>query len=155
LPAWEYLAEVTATERKTSPTSGNDYLKVEYTIRDGEYATKRVYENMNIWHPDYGTRQSARADWSALVHACGLVGDPQESSEVHGIPFKLKLGIRNKKDGAPNEKEQRVDGYAPLNAPASGHAIPAFLRPAAQPAAAPAAAPPAAPAQRPAAPWAK
>jgi hypothetical protein len=167
LPAGDYVAIVTGDETKLT-AAGDSAMQFEYTIIDGEFTNRKIWDYMNVGHSKPETQASALRDLKALCSACGVM-DPDDTAELHDIPFTLKLGI--KVDKETKDKKNSVQGYismtggaatAPAARPAApaapfqravAGAPPAFTR-TAPPAAASAPAAPTAPA-RAAPPWGK
>lgn len=74
---------------ESKKNSNNAYLACEFEI-DGE--PRRVWVNYNLVNENQTATEIAWRDWNSICHACGKLG-VQDSSEVHGIPFKARVGF--------------------------------------------------------------
>lgn len=82
------LAKSDMQESKNKP--GNWYLACEFEI---EGSPRRVWINYNLKNSNATAEQIAWRDWNSLCHACGRLGSVQDSSEIHGIPFRARVGL--------------------------------------------------------------
>lgn len=162
LPIGWYNVIVDETEMKpTKAGDGSCYLKVRYSVLDGQHSGRKIYGNLNLQNANPQATEIGLKQLSALAHAVGvlMVGDSQQ---LHNIPLKIKVKIRNDKSGE-YEPQNDITSWKNINEPTEAvaglpaAAAPAWQAPAAAPAAAPAwagapaaAAPSAAPAAAPA-----
>ena len=52
LPEGEYMATITGSEMKATIKGDGSYLSLEYTIIDGPYANRKVWDNLNLDNPN-------------------------------------------------------------------------------------------------------
>lgn len=152
LPAGWYNCTVTNTERKPAKSNPqNNYLEVVHTIMDGPYAHRKLFNRINLWNADPTAVDIAfkgASGLAALQQACGVF-NCQSSTQLHGIPLKVKVKVRPAglgSDGKQYDSTNDVVKYASINADvgdAVGDAegVPPWAASAAAPATAPAAAP--------------
>jgi len=138
IPAGEYVAVITASERKSSEKG--QYIELTLQVIDGQYENRKVWDRLTIIGGEKAVGRGLSM-LSALKVATGVLA-PQDSAELHDIPIRIKVGI----EPASGEyaAKNNVKGYSAAGA--AGKA--ATFAPAA---AAPAAAAP----TKPAAPWLK
>jgi hypothetical protein len=127
LPSGEYTAIVASETMKTTQSGNGEYLALQIQIIEGEYADRKIFENLNIHNANEQAEQIARSNLKALGIACGLPGDFSDTSDLLDRPFIVRLGI-DRKDPDRN----RVMGYRAIGDAAQP------LKPASQPAATPA-----------------
>ena len=160
LPAGWYNARVINSEAKPTKDNKSGYLQLDLEIIDGEQRGRKVFDRLNLWNQGDNkekTCEIAQRQLSAYCHATGVF-ILQDSNQLHGIPLKIKLAIRQSEGFDPTNDVKAVkhiqDGGTPTAAPvlASVPPVPFGQNPSLppQPAQAPAFAPPAA---APAMPW--
>lgn len=108
LPPGTYLGLVTRTEQKTSQ-AGNDYLEVEVEITEGTHARRRIWDRLNLWHPNETASDIAKRRLASLCRAVGVKA-PGDSSELHDKPLAVIVQASRRKD--TGEKTHEVQGYA-------------------------------------------
>lgn len=102
LPAGKYKAQITNSEVKPTSTGGL-MLKLTWDILDKEYQGRKVFGQLNIVNASEKAQQIGRGQLSSLSIACGKLGIPEDSIELHEIPHVIKLAI------------EESAGYAPKN----------------------------------------
>ncbi len=112
IPPGEYPMMVTGSEmRKTA--KGDDMYVMEYTVIDGQYAGRKVFEYLNLYNQNEMARKIAR---SSLASLCEAVGVPSinDTAELHdktfGALLKVETSTRDGKEYASN----KVAKYMPL-----------------------------------------
>lgn len=122
LPAGWYNVTVTNTERRPSKANPeNSYMQVEHTIMDGEYAGRKLFNGINLWNTDPTAVEIAykgASGLAALQKAVGVV-QCESSSQLHGIPLKVKIKIRparkDPRTGVEYDASNEVTRYAHIN----------------------------------------
>jgi hypothetical protein len=109
IPAGKYVAEITKSELKPTKSGDGSYLEFEYTILEGQYQGRKVWDRLCLNHPLQKTVEIARANLSAICHSVGVM-KPHDSSELHHIP--LVITVKLKKDDVNNLFFNEVRGYA-------------------------------------------
>lgn len=166
VPAGWYNAMIDETDMKPTKDGSGAYLQTRFSIVDGQYAGRKVFTRLNIKNSNPVAQEIAYKQLSAIAHAIGVM-HIQDSSQLHGIPLKIKVSVRKDTSGQYEDSneikafkniDERVDMGSPAPAaPAmpAGFGAPAGFAP--QPPAAafaPQQAPmQAAPAQAPQQPW--
>lgn len=92
VPAGWYYAQV--IESKIEPTKDGNGTKLVmlFSLLEGKYANRKIYNNFNIRNPNAIAEQIAFKQLSALCHAVERLV-VQDTQELHGIPFKVKLAV--------------------------------------------------------------
>ena len=96
-------------ESKKNP--GNWYLECEFEI---EGSPRRVWERYNLVNSNSTAQEIAWRDWNSVCHACGKLG-VQDSSEIHGIPFRGRIGFEK-----GDENKLKLGTCKPLNSAPTG-----------------------------------
>ena len=93
IPAGTYLAMITASEMKATKAGDGQFLKLEFTVLDGEFKGRKVFENLNIYNTNAQAQQIAQARLSAICHAVNVL-KPMASEQLHNIPLKIIVSIK-------------------------------------------------------------
>ena len=110
LPAGKYMAAVTASETKPTKSGNGNYLQLEFTILEGEYQGRKVWDRFCLKHPNQETVRIARGSLSALCRAIGVM-QPHDSADLHNIPLVIKVRLKKRED--IDELTNEVKGYEP------------------------------------------
>ena len=98
LPAGEYTAAITASEIKQTKDFTGKYIKLEITIVDGQYKNRKLWQNLNLWNRSKEAVDMAKRELASIKKATGVT-NPQDTSQLHGHPVIIKLGIKPASDG--------------------------------------------------------
>ena len=109
VPSDKYTAEITKSELKPTKAGDGSYLEIEYTILEGEYRGRKVWDRLCLNHQTQKTVEIARANLSAICHAVGIM-KPRDSSELHHIP--LTITVKAKRDDSTGNIFNEVKGYS-------------------------------------------
>ena len=109
IPSDKYTVEITKSELKATKTGNGSYLELEFTVLDGEYRGRKVWDRLCLNHPTARTVEIARANLSAICHAVGIL-KPRDSAELHRIP--LTINVKLKKDEGTGTIFNEVKGYS-------------------------------------------
>ena len=108
LPPGKYLVEITDTEMKPTKTGTGEMLQIEFTVIDGEFKNRKVWDRLCLKHSNPEAVKIANANLSAICHAVGVMR-PGESIELHHIP--LVISVKCKADDG-GEIHNEVKSYA-------------------------------------------
>lgn len=151
VPAGWYNVIVDESEMKPTKTGDGAYLKVRYSILDGQFAGRKIFGNINLQNPSAQAQEIGLKQLSALAHAVGVLL-VQDSQQLHNLPLKVKVKIRKDKDGQYDDQNE-IQQWKGINEVVEGASPAAGAAPFAPPAApGPAFAAPAQPWAQPAAP---
>lgn len=130
LPAGQYVAHITNSDKRNAKTGNGWYIWLEFEIREGPAAGRKVWMNLNLGNTNPEAVRIANAQFSALCRAVGKMR-VADTSELHMLPVEIKLTKREARDGYDASNEVR--GFRAVDHVAGAAASPA---PAAPPAAA-------------------
>lgn len=109
LPPGKYLVEITETEMKPTKNGTGEMLQIEFTVIEGEFKNRKVWDRLCLRHPNSETVKIANANLSAICHAVGVMR-PGESIELHHIP--LVISVKCKTDDSTGEIHNEVKSYS-------------------------------------------
>ena len=93
IPAGWYIAEVAKSEYKATAAKTGHYLTCQIKILEPEdYKGRVVFNLMNLDNPNQTAVEIAQKELASICEACGL-DELEDSTELHGIPMGLRLGI--------------------------------------------------------------
>ena len=98
IPAGKYVAVISDSEMRTTNSGTGQYLRLEFTIIDGEYANRKLWTRLNLDNPNPDAVRLARADLSAICHAVHVL-TPQDSVELHNLPLVISVRCKKSADG--------------------------------------------------------
>lgn len=110
LPAGKYLAAITASQMKPTKNGDGSYIELEFTVLDGEFKDRKVWDRLCINHPNAMTVKIARGNLSAICRAVGVM-QPRDSVELHNIPLLITVKVKKRQDTGDLANE--VKGYEP------------------------------------------
>lgn len=93
LPAGWYNFIIVGSEMKPTKDGQNQYLRLTLKVLDGQYANRQLFDNLNLTHSNPIAVEIAQRKLSAYCHATGVI-QVQDSSQLHGIPFKARVSVR-------------------------------------------------------------
>jgi hypothetical protein len=108
LPAGKYLVAITASEKKSTKKGDGTYLQFEYTVLEGEYKGRKIWDRLCTDHPNDLTQKIARGNLSAICHAVGVM-QPRDSVELHNIPLVISIKLKKRKDN--DELTNEIKAY--------------------------------------------
>ncbi len=108
VPAGNYTAVITASERKPTKKGTGQYLELTFQIVEGEYQGRLLWARLNLDNPDAQAVKIARAELSAICRAIGVLA-PKDSVELHNIPLVIKVACKPRKD--TGEPANVIKGY--------------------------------------------
>ena len=115
LPAGKYQAVISDSDMKTNRAGTGEYLLLEFEIIEGEYKGRKLWNRLNLNHPNPEAVKLARADLSAICHAVNVI-HAGDSSELHNLPLTITVKCRKNQD---DEIVNEIRGYAPRENKAS------------------------------------
>ena len=109
LPAGKYLVEITDTEMKPTKSGNGEMLQIEFTVIDGEFKNRKVWDHLCLRHSNPEAVKIAQANMSAICHAVNVL-QPGDSVELHHIP--LVIAVKCKADESTGEIRNEVKSYS-------------------------------------------
>lgn len=112
VPSDWYKAVADQSEIKPTKNGDGAYLSVRFTIIEGPFQGRKVFTNFNLKNPNPQAVEIGYAQLSAFAHAVNVlnVGDSQE---LHNLPLKIKVKVREARDGY--EAQNEITAYKPQN----------------------------------------
>ena len=114
IPAGKYLAMIVGSEEKTSQ-KGFRYLSLEFEVLEGPYKGRKLWANLNLYHPDAEVVKFARSELANVCKAVGVL-KPADSVQLHNLPMRIAVKCVNRKD--TGELQNRIKAYEPKAAAA-------------------------------------
>lgn len=112
IPAGTYHVEVSNGVMGDNSAGTGSWLRVHYTILDGEQSNKEFVEFFNVVHKNPQAEKIAKEELSRLCRAVGINGTLEDSEDLHGLELLVDLKIEvGKKDGI---ERNVVKKYKPL-----------------------------------------
>lgn len=95
LPAGEYPAIMTESERVSTKAGDGAYLKTKWQIVAGEFQNRVIFANFNLWLPPVKAvaLNIARGQFSEFCKAVSTP-NPKDSSELHNKVCMVKLKVK-------------------------------------------------------------
>jgi len=118
IPAGQYVAMIVASEEKTSQ-NGHRFVTLEFEILEGQYKGRKLWVNLNLYHPNPETVKFARAELASICLAVGVPA-PQDSTQLHNTPIVIGVKCVNRKDSG--ELQNKIKSYASRSAASAGSA---------------------------------
>lgn len=109
IPADTYSAMMTGSQMKPTKNGDGSYLELEFTILEGQYKDRKLWDRLCLNHSNPQTVKIARGNLSALCRAVGVL-QPKDSADLHNLP--LVITVRCKKRDDTGEITNEIKGYA-------------------------------------------
>ena len=109
VPAGKYLAAIRDSQEKTSQ-KGFKYLSLEFEVLEGPYKGRKLWANLNLYHPDAEVVKFARSELANVCKAVGVLR-PADSVQLHNLPMVIAVKCVNRKD--TGELQNRIKAYEP------------------------------------------
>ena len=109
LPAGKYLAAITGSQMKATKQGDGSYLELEFTVLEGEYKDRKVWDRLCLNHPNAQAVKIARGNLSSICRAVGVM-QPRDSVELHNLPLLITVKLKKREDNG--ELANEVRGYA-------------------------------------------
>ena len=130
-PPGRYTVQIVQSEMRPNRNGNGQGLSLELEVLKGPVVGRRMFDRLNLVHPNTQTVEMAQRTLSAICHATGRM-QVQDSEQLHFIPMVADVTIAPPKNGYG---EQNRIKYRPLNEAAAQQPAPAPAQPQAQPAA--------------------
>lgn len=115
LPAGWYTGMIVESEMKPTKDNMGSYLMLTIEIVCGDYAKRKVFDRLNLVNKNPTAVDIAYRTLSAICHAIGHLNPVNDSQELHGRPFAIKLAVSqgqfNQQTGQQYEPSNDVKGY--------------------------------------------
>ena len=120
LPAGWYNAMIDESGINPTKDGVGAYLQLRFSVIDGQYQGRKVFARLNIRNANQTAQEIAYKQLSAIAHSVGVL-QVQDSSQLHGIPLKIRVRIRKDPSGQ-YEDQNEINGYKNINEAVQGQA---------------------------------
>ena len=93
IPAGDYPMAITGSSMQDTKAKTGKYIKLEFTILDGEQKGRKIWTNLNVVNPNPVAVEIAQKELATICRACGKL-TITDTMELHGIPFLGKIKVR-------------------------------------------------------------
>lgn len=108
IPAGKYPAAITESVVKPTKDGSGSYLELTFTVVEGEYQGRKVWDRLCTNHPNPMTVKIARGNLSAICRAVGVL-QPRDSAELHNLPMIINVKLKKRSDN--DELTNEIKGY--------------------------------------------
>ena len=106
LPAGEYRAVISDSERKKTKDGESELLQVKLQIIEGPFKNRTVIDRFNLWNKNPEATTIAQQQFKKVCEALNII-KPADSSALHMKPLMIKLAVKEYNGKDQNE----VKGY--------------------------------------------
>lgn len=106
LPAGEYRAVISDSERKKTKDGASELLQVKLQIIEGPFKNRTVIDRFNLWNKNPEATTIAQQQFKKVCEALNII-KPADSSALHMKPLIIKLAVKEYNGKDQNE----VKGY--------------------------------------------
>jgi hypothetical protein len=100
VPAGWYNVAIDESGKKPTNDGQGAYLETRYNVLDGQYAGRKLFHRFNTENHSQKAVEIAYKQLSALCHATGVMV-VQDSQQLHNIPLKVKVSLREARTVTP------------------------------------------------------
>ena len=111
LPAGDYVAAIVQSEMKATKAGDGQYLQLNWQVLEGEYKNRIVFDRLNLHNRNETAVKIAQGTLSAICRAVGVM-TPQDSSQLHDIPCRVKVRLTRDQNGDLTNNE--IVKYEPI-----------------------------------------
>jgi hypothetical protein len=124
LAAGEYHLAVLKSEVVANKSGEGSHVLLTLQVQDGPHRGRLVWDRVTFTKPSEEAVRIGHERLSAYCHATGLVKAIKDTSELHGIPFRARVGVEDGRNVVTRVlwKEGPVD-LAALHLPARPTAV--------------------------------
>ena len=98
IPAGNYTAQIIDSALKVTSAGNGEYISLTWEVLDDEFASRRIFSNLNIVNPNEKAVQIAKSQLKQICTAAGVEA-LQDTQELHGIPMKIIVKVRPPQNG--------------------------------------------------------
>jgi hypothetical protein len=125
VPEGWYNVAIDSSEIKPTKDKAGAFLELKCLIIDGEHTGKPVFIRLNVQNQNQQAVDIAYGELSAICHVIGVY-QVADTSQMHGIPFQIKVVVRPAKGGYDESNDVKAyrdaAGNEPGKAPTQGGA---------------------------------
>ncbi|KKN71063.1 hypothetical protein LCGC14_0424800 [marine sediment metagenome] len=113
IPKADYLCMATESEMVATKNGEGSFLKFTWQIMDGAHKGHLLWSRLNLDNKSTKAVEIAQRELGDICKACKVLR-PKDSSELHGVPVILKVGVKKREDNG--ELTNVIKGYGPAQA---------------------------------------
>jgi hypothetical protein len=111
LPAGEYRAVISDSERKKTKDGESELLQVKLQIIEGPFKNRTIIDRFNLWNKNPAATTIAQQQFKKVCEAVNIP-KPPDSSALHMKPLVIKVAVKEYNGNNQNE----VKGYKAVTA---------------------------------------
>jgi len=111
IPAGEYAVKIVDSDIKKTAAKTGKYIKFEFEVIKGDFKGRKIWTNLNIVNPSPVAVEIAQKELATICRAVGKAVI-QDTQQLHGIPFLMKVRIKPAKGDYP--AGNAPTGYKPI-----------------------------------------
>ena len=121
LPAGKYKAQIVNSEMRQTKDQSGEYLYLEIEVLEGQYASRKLWDRLNLVNSNQQAVDIANRALSAICHATGKL-TIEDSEQLHYIPMTINVRVRPSgpdKTGTVRDAQNEIRGYEKAEGSAS------------------------------------
>ena len=103
VPGGVYAVEIVESDTVVPNSGKGEMLKVTMEVIEGPYVNRKIWDNILYVHPNEDAQRIGQQKIKSICKAVGFAGQLEDSTQLHSVPFQVRVIIEEK------------DGYAPKN----------------------------------------
>jgi hypothetical protein len=114
IPPGKYVVQIVASEMKPTRDGNGQYLWFEMDIIDGEFASRKLWDRLNLVNHNQQAVEIAQRTLSAICHATGQL-HVEDSEALHFKPMIATVKVRPSRteNGKTFDASNEIRGYEP------------------------------------------
>ena len=93
LPPGKYVAQIVLSEMRPTRDGTGQYLYLEIDVLEGPHTGRRLFDRLNLVHPNPEVVQIAMRTLSSICRAVGKL-QVSDSTQLHLVPFIADVRVR-------------------------------------------------------------
>jgi len=110
IPAGVYSAQIIQSEMKDTKAGTGQYLEMRIQVLDEPFTGRLVFERLNLINPNPTAVKIANRTLADICNAID-VDSFEDTEELHGIEFKIKLIVEEPPEGTDYSAQNKVKKY--------------------------------------------
>lgn len=117
IPAGKYNVEIVDSDLVATKLGDGHYLKLTFSVMDGDYAGRYIWANLNVDNPNPKAVEIAERELARIIEAVDVTnseGEPgfDDTQELHGIPLSGMVKIKPASGGY--EASNTISNFGPV-----------------------------------------
>ena len=121
VPVGDYTGEVIDSTIRDTKSGSGQYIELRIRIAEGPNEGRLIFDRLNFLNANPKAQEIGQRQLKSLCEACGIKGSLEDTVDLHGHLFNMRLGIEQDKTGqyAPRNSVKSFSPYAKHVAPAA------------------------------------